>query len=1410
MQAQVIRKLLIVAACALVAFLTVNRAQAQPPDLLGLWNFDSSNLVATVGTDLDYVGDTASRTAFGTTASLGLPAIDGTNAVVMQFPTNAIGQGYRIDLFGAQANGGGNSVNQWTIMFDLLFPTASANKFRALMDTDNRGISQDADLMIASNGGIGGHGSFDGQIQANTWYRIGFVIDTPANVIRKYINGTFVGTQSATCCGTAPVDGNWALVPGSTAELFNDDDGQTATGYVNSIQLRTAALSTPQMAAFAGPSASGIPQNIPPVPSFVDSWIPAKTLAVSSTDVGAVIFKGDSTVTAIELRLDNVLQSSPTITTDGDLITVRKTPAAPFLVASKHTIQVSYTDSQTGGTKTFSRQFDVAVFLEDFEELTLGLNVEEGGAGTTNAWTKTPPAGWMIDDSGVPGAGDPSMDGVTEWAGWSFASKDWWANVAGDQERTAFAKGSGTVAIADPDEWDDAGHAAGTYNTFMKTPVISLAGAAPNTVVFQFDSSWRDECCDDSALTNDQTAVIWLSYNGGPSNVVFHWSSNPADAAFHDDNPNETVILQLSNPPSATTMQLTFGLLYSENDWWWAIDNLQIVAGTLPPAITTHPQSDLVYTGANVTLSVRASSTEPPMYQWLLNDALIVGATSSNLTFMNVQETNAGNYRAIVSNSAGSVTSQVARLEVFGGSITQDLVVHLKLDGNFSDSSGHGNNAAGGASGTPTFVTGKVGAQAMHIGADPNVFDYATLGAPPDLNFGTTTDFSIAFWARLVAWSGDPSFVGNKDWNAGGNPAYVIFTEGDGRVGVNLAGPPGGRKDLSVAGGTFGSGSVGNNVWHHVTVTMDRDGSGFVYVDGARQQGVLNLAASQNNLDTPPGFATNIGQDGTGSYGPKFSNADFDDVGIWRRVLTPQEVASIYSQGLLGMDLSTATGVPTAVPPMITAQPQNRTVIAGFPVSFSVTASGTPPIAYQWRKGGSNLSGQTNASLTINNVQESDEGSYDVVVTNSAGNATSNPATLTVNPAPPALVTGQWDFNDSNLVATVGQNLEYFNATIQADTSFGTTTSLGIPDIGGVPATVMCYNPSVASWGGYIMRHGAQPNGGGAFVNLYTIIYDIFYPPTSDHKWRSLLQTSTNNANDGDFFINDSSNGIGISGNYQGSVSANQWHRIALVVNLSIPQVSKYIDGTNVGNQTLSAGIDGRWSLDTFALLFADEDGETTNGYVNSIQFRNWVMTDAEIADLGTPTAGGIPAPLTFTGAQASGGNITMNWAGGTAPYTVQMKTNLTDAEWVDVLTTNATTVVLPTSGASGFFRVVNRVTFNITLNGANERPTPVDPAGTGTATVTLDGNLVTVNGTYSGMTSAVNNAHIHGPATTEQFAGVILGLTHTAGTSGTISGSGTLSAQNVQRVLDGLTYINIHTVNNSSGEIRGQIVSAP
>jgi glucose/arabinose dehydrogenase len=89
--------------------------------------------------------------------------------------------------------------------------------------------------------------------------------------------------------------------------------------------------------------------------------------------------------------------------------------------------------------------------------------------------------------------------------------------------------------------------------------------------------------------------------------------------------------------------------------------------------------------------------------------------------------------------------------------------------------------------------------------------------------------------------------------------------------------------------------------------------------------------------------------------------------------------------------------------PAITDQPDNLTVNAGQPATFQVSATGTPPLSYQWRKGATNIPGATSATYTIPSAQTSDAGNYQVVVSNTAGSVTSQVATLTVNAfnAPP-------------------------------------------------------------------------------------------------------------------------------------------------------------------------------------------------------------------------------------------------------------------------------------------------------------------------------------------------------------------------------------------------------------------------
>lgn len=235
-----------------------------------------------------------------------------------------------------------------------------------------------------------------------------------------------------------------------------------------------------------------------------------------------------------------------------------------------------------------SAHAQLTLFSENFDGLTLGPNQEEAVAGD-HVWTKTAPVGWVPNDSGVPGINNtPDNNGVTEWAGWSFADKTWWATAAGDQDRSKFERASGTVMVADPDEWDDAAHPVGLYNTFITTPAITIpAGIPAGRIKLGFDSSWRPEGADDDPnLANNQRATVNVTYNGGaPTNILtFDSVPGPPNPGpnYHADAPNEAIQRDLQYNGSSTSMTLTFGLDLAENDWWWAVDNIRVFVPANP------------------------------------------------------------------------------------------------------------------------------------------------------------------------------------------------------------------------------------------------------------------------------------------------------------------------------------------------------------------------------------------------------------------------------------------------------------------------------------------------------------------------------------------------------------------------------------------------------------------------------------------------------------------------------------------------------------------------------------------------------------------------------------------------------------------------------------------------------------
>lgn len=216
--------------------------------------------------------------------------------------------------------------------------------------------------------------------------------------------------------------------------------------------------------------------------------------------------------------------------------------------------------------------------------------------------------------------------------------------------------------------------------------------------------------------------------------------------------------------------------------------------------------------------------------------------------------------------------------------LSPNLLVHLPLDANTLDLSGRGNH--GTPVGLPVHVAGRIGS-ALQIDTSTK---HLSLGTATDLNLGTSTNFSVAFWIKATTWGSgnDPTFISNKNWNSGANQGWIIAGQTDGSTWQwNWKASGTTRADFEL-GGTLSDGN-----WHHIAVTHNRTGNATFYHDGV-QIGSVSIAAATGNIGTSN--PTVIGADGLFANAT-VSDTRFDDVGIWARVLTAGEIAALYSSG---------------------------------------------------------------------------------------------------------------------------------------------------------------------------------------------------------------------------------------------------------------------------------------------------------------------------------------------------------------------------------------------------------------------------------------------------------------------------------------------------------------------------------
>lgn len=400
-----------------------------------------------------------------------------------------------------------------------------------------------------------------------------------------------------------------------------------------------------------------------------------------------------------------------------------------------------------------------------------------------------------------------------------------------------------------------------------------------------------------------------------PTPLTYRWrhaGANISNGGHYSGATNATLIVSNCDTNEAGQYQCVVGNLYGNVNS--GIANLTVVTA---PLITLQPSTVVSSIGSPVSLSVAAMGRPPLVYRWLKN-GVPVGPNSPVLSLPSVQLADADRYQVSVTNSEGIVPSRNVRVIVSPPALNSNLVVHLKFDGNYNDSSGHGNNATAVAGGTspdagPTLVAGKLG-QALRFTTkqDGSVIDYASLGYPNDLKFIDSIDFSISFWCNYTTMIDDPPFISNKNWDSSNNKGWGIFTQDNGHFRANVTGASSGKYDL-------GSGStplVRDGAWHNIVFSYARafGAAGIVstYVDGNLVD--IREDPTTGSIDTDDlTYSVNVGQDGRGTYtdggNAGITNALMDDVGIWRRALSPQEALGIYTSGQGAKDLSQAVAV---------------------------------------------------------------------------------------------------------------------------------------------------------------------------------------------------------------------------------------------------------------------------------------------------------------------------------------------------------------------------------------------------------------------------------------------------------------------------------------------------------------------
>ncbi|HRZ55010.1 MAG TPA: LamG domain-containing protein, partial [Candidatus Paceibacterota bacterium] len=257
------------------------------------------------------------------------------------------------------------------------------------------------------------------------------------------------------------------------------------------------------------------------------------------------------------------------------------------------------------------------------------------------------------------------------------------------------------------------------------------------------------------------------------------------------------------------------------------------------------------------------------------------------------------------------------------------------------------------------------------------------------LPISKAASFTVMFWVKAAPNQSDRRVFSESNSLLSDNDPLV-------NIGTHNAGTDG-TIDLFFRNSTGGvqlnhlhsPGTAYDNTWHHVAL-VDVSGAVTLYLDGTN-----TMTATYTREATPIQDTLSIGAivRGNGSnIGARFTGT-IDDVAVWERALSMEEIQDVMNNGI-------QTPVP-AFGPFITRDPAGSTKLrVGDTFTLTAAAGGVRPLTYQWFKGETAIPDATSPTLALTDLQVADSGEYKLRVTNSEGTAESAAATLVVSPPP--------------------------------------------------------------------------------------------------------------------------------------------------------------------------------------------------------------------------------------------------------------------------------------------------------------------------------------------------------------------------------------------------------------------------